>query len=57
MVVDPYQKREAKKYKNSIPSREYISSWLKKCQDLISQKNRKKIWYYSSRRKKHYVED
>lgn len=38
MVVDPYQKREAKKYKNSIPSREYISSWLKKCQDLISQK-------------------
>ncbi|QIQ42121.1 MAG: ribonuclease R [Buchnera aphidicola (Microlophium carnosum)] len=38
MVVDPYQKREANKYKNPIPSREYISSWLSKCEDLISQK-------------------
>lgn len=42
MVVDPYQKREANKYKNPIPSREYILSWLKKCQDLISQKNLEK---------------
>lgn len=42
MVVDPYQKREAYKYKNPIPSREYISSWLKKCKDLISQKNLEK---------------
>jgi len=42
MVVDPYQKREASKYKNPIPSREYISSWLQKCQDLISQKNLEK---------------
>lgn len=42
MVVDPYQKREASKYKNPIPSREYISSWLRKCQDLISQKSLEK---------------
>ncbi|QCI17936.1 ribonuclease R [Buchnera aphidicola (Acyrthosiphon lactucae)] len=42
MVVDPYQKREANKYKNPIPSREYISSWLRKYSDLISQKNLEK---------------
>ncbi|CAL4326615.1 ribonuclease R [Buchnera aphidicola] len=42
MVVDPYHKRESKKYKNPIPSREYIISWLKKCTDLISQKNLEK---------------
>ncbi|QCI22463.1 ribonuclease R, partial [Buchnera aphidicola] len=39
MVVDPYQKREASKYKNPIPSREYIASWLKKCNTLTSQKH------------------
>ncbi|QCI16209.1 ribonuclease R [Buchnera aphidicola] len=38
MVADPYQKREAKKYQNPIPSREYILSCLKTCDDLISQK-------------------
>ncbi|QCI22988.1 ribonuclease R [Buchnera aphidicola] len=42
MVVDPYQKREAKKYKNPIPSREYILLCLRKCEDLISQKNLEK---------------
>jgi len=42
MVVDPYQKREASKYKNPIPSREYISLLLRKSQDLISQKNLEK---------------
>ncbi|ACL30351.1 VacB protein [Buchnera aphidicola str. Tuc7 (Acyrthosiphon pisum)] len=42
MVVDPYQKREAKRYKNPIPSREYISSCLRTSQDLISQKNLEK---------------
>ncbi|QCI21835.1 ribonuclease R [Buchnera aphidicola (Hyadaphis tataricae)] len=42
MVVDPYQKREAKKYQNPIPSREYIFSWLKKCRNLVSQKNLEK---------------
>lgn len=42
MVVDPYQKREASKYKNPIPSREYISLCLKKCKNLISQKHLEK---------------
>ncbi|QCO71103.1 ribonuclease R [Buchnera aphidicola] len=42
MVVDPYQKREANKYKNPIPSREYILLCLRKCEDLISQKNLEK---------------
>lgn len=42
MVVDPYQKREANKYKNPIPSREYISSWLKKYKNSISQKHLEK---------------
>ncbi|AEO08895.1 VacB protein [Buchnera aphidicola str. Ak (Acyrthosiphon kondoi)] len=53
MVVDPYQKREASKYKNPIPSREYISSWLKKYSDLISQKKiEKKFSIYNQEEKK-----
>ncbi|CAL4325692.1 ribonuclease R [Buchnera aphidicola] len=44
MVVDPYQKREAKKYKNPIPSREYIISWLKKNIDFITLKKLENIF-------------
>ncbi|WP_422667445.1 ribonuclease R [Buchnera aphidicola] len=52
MVVDPYQKREAKKYKNPIPSREYISSWLKKNKDVTTQKNLEKIFDIKNKEEK-----
>lgn len=38
MVVDSYQKKETKKYKIFIPSREQILLLLKTAKDLISQK-------------------
>ncbi|MBZ2279371.1 ribonuclease R, partial [Buchnera aphidicola] len=39
MVVDLYQNRQAKKYKNYIPSRERIILWLKKNKDSITEKS------------------
>ncbi|QIE02297.1 ribonuclease R [Buchnera aphidicola] len=38
MVVDSYQKKEERKHKNSIPSREAIIFLLKKYKNLMSQK-------------------
>lgn len=37
-IVDPHAAREARKYDNPIPSREYILNYLKKCDHLIKRK-------------------
>lgn len=36
-LVDPYAEREAAKYNNPIPSREYILDYLKKCGHLVKR--------------------
>lgn len=36
-LVDPFAKREAEKYNNPIPSREYILDYLKKCGHLVKR--------------------
>ncbi|WP_295164054.1 ribonuclease R [uncultured Buchnera sp.] len=52
MVVDSYQKKETKKYKNFIPSREQILFLLKKAKDLISQKNLEKKFSVNNQEEK-----
>ena len=37
-IVDPHAAREARKYDNPIPSREYILAYLKKCGHLVKRK-------------------
>ncbi|MEN9917381.1 MAG: ribonuclease, partial [Pseudomonadota bacterium] len=36
-IIDPYAAREASKYDNPIPSREYILDFLKKCGHLVKR--------------------
>ena len=36
-LLDPFAKREAEKYNNPIPSREYILDYLKKCGHLVKR--------------------
>jgi len=37
LLVDPFAKREAEKYSNPIPSREYILDYLQKCGHLVKR--------------------
>ncbi|AAM68084.1 ribonuclease R [Buchnera aphidicola] len=52
MVVDSYQKKETKKYRNFIPRREQILFLLKTDKDLISQKKLEKKFSINSQEQK-----
>ncbi|AWH90261.1 ribonuclease R [Buchnera aphidicola (Melanaphis sacchari)] len=52
MVVDIYQKKVIKKYKNSVPSRKYILLLLKKYNNLISKKILEKKLHINCRKEK-----
>ena len=37
-IKDPHHEREAEKYEHPVPSREYIQSYLRKCENLVPYK-------------------